>query len=107
MIFRCTHHVGTLASPKPDILGFGNAHTSVVAALTLRTFAPSEPTRFGSAMKIYKYIFAALTSLTFHVKHAIASVATGCLHTGMTEHEHVGSEGAQHFQNVGFIARFI
>ena len=35
----------------------------------------------------------------FHVKHAIASVATGCSHTGMTEHEHVGSEGAQH---VGF-----
>lgn len=34
--------------------------------------------------------------LKFHVKHAIASVATGCLHTGMTEHEHVGSEGAQH-----------
>lgn len=35
----------------------------------VRMFAPSEPTRFGSAMKIYKYIFAALTSLTFHVKH--------------------------------------
>ena len=31
-------------------------------------FAPSEPTRFGSAMKIHKCIFAALTSLTFHVK---------------------------------------
>ena len=29
-------------------------------------------------------------------QHAIASVATGCSHTGMTEHEHVGSEGAQH-----------
>ena len=31
-------------------------------------FAPSEPTRFGSAMKIHKCIFAALTSLTFHVE---------------------------------------
>ena len=33
----------------------------------------------------------------FHVKHAIASVATGCLHTGMTEHEHVGHEVSQQF----------
>jgi hypothetical protein len=33
----------------------------------------------------------------FHVKHAIASVATGCLHTGMTEHEHVGHEVSKHF----------
>lgn len=56
----------------------------------VRMFAPSEPTRFGSAMKIYKYIFAALTSLTFHVKHAIASVATKYLYFGITEHEHVG-----------------
>ena len=32
----------------------------------------------------------------FHVKHAIASVATGCSHTGMTEHEHVGHEVSQH-----------
>ena len=31
-----------------------------------------------------------------HVKHAIASVATGCSHTGMTEHEHVGHEVSQH-----------
>lgn len=31
-------------------------------------FAPSEPTRFGLAMKIHKCIFAALTSLTFHVE---------------------------------------
>ena len=38
-------------------------------------FAPSEPTRFGSAMKIYKYIFAALTSLTFHMKPYEPSVA--------------------------------
>ncbi len=33
-----------------------------------RMSAPSEPTRFGSAMKIHKCIFAALTSLTFHVE---------------------------------------
>ncbi len=32
----------------------------------------------------------------FHMKHAIASVATGCLHTGMTEYEHVGHEVSQH-----------
>ena len=32
----------------------------------------------------------------FHVKHAIASVATGYSHTGMTEHEHVGHEVSQH-----------
>ena len=29
-------------------------------------------------------------------QHAIASVATGCSHTGMTEHEHVGHEVSQH-----------
>ena len=57
----------------------------------VRMFAPSEPTRFGSAMKIYKYIFAALTSLTFHVKHTIASVATKYLYFGITGHEHVGT----------------
>jgi hypothetical protein len=72
-------------------LRFPNKNTQVSFCLeTLAVFAPSEPTRFGSAMKIYKYIFAALTSLMFHVKHAMASVATGCLHIGMTEHEHVG-----------------
>ena len=32
----------------------------------------------------------------FHVKHAIASVATGYSHTGMTKHEHVGHEVSQH-----------
>ena len=32
----------------------------------------------------------------FHVKHAIASVAMGCSHTGMTEHERVGHEVSQH-----------
>ncbi len=52
-----------------DTLGLSNVHKSMDAAFALRMFAPSEPTRFGSAMKIYKYIFAALTSLTFHVKH--------------------------------------
>ena len=36
------------------------------------------------------------TTEMFHVKHAIASVATGCSHTGMTEHEHVGHEVSQH-----------
>jgi hypothetical protein len=35
--------------------------------------------------------------IKFHVKRAIASVVTGCLHIGMIEHEHVGSEGAQHY----------
>ena len=45
---------------------------------------------------LYKYIFAALTSVVFHVKHAIARVATGSLLTGMTEHEHVGHEVSQH-----------
>jgi hypothetical protein len=73
-----------------DILVLSNAHTSMGAAFALRMFAPSEPTRFGLAMKIYKHIFAALTSLTFHVKHAIASVATKYLYFGITEHEHVG-----------------
>ena len=32
----------------------------------------------------------------FHEKHAIMSVATGCLHTGMTECEHVGHEVSKH-----------
>ena len=63
-------NVGTLTESKSNILGFGNVHTSVSAALTLRMF---------------------------HVKHAIASVATGSLLTGMTEHEHVGHEVSQHF----------
>lgn len=53
-------------------------------------FAPSESTRFGSAIKIHKCIFAALISLLFHVKRAIASVAKICLHIFMTEREHVG-----------------
>lgn len=39
---------------------------------------------------------------TFHVKHAMASVATGCSHTGMTEHEHVGSEGAKQSEHLGY-----
>ena len=34
----------------------------------------------------------------FHVKHAIASVATGSLLTDMTEYEHVGYEVAKHSQ---------
>ena len=52
-----------------DILGLSNAHTSMGAAFALLCLAPSEPTCFGSAMKIHKCIFAALTSLTFHVEH--------------------------------------
>ena len=32
------HKVWPLATPKADILGFGNVHTSVAAALTLRMF---------------------------------------------------------------------
>lgn len=32
------HKVWPLATPKSDILGFGNVHTSVAAALTLRMF---------------------------------------------------------------------
>ena len=47
-------------------------------------------------MKKCKHFFRFLTSVVFHVKHAIASVATGCSHTGMTEHEHVGHEVSQH-----------
>ena len=42
--------------------------------------------------------FRFLTSVVFHVKHAIASVATGCSHTGMTEHEHVGHEVSKQLQ---------
>ena len=34
-----------------------------------RMFASPKPTRFGSAIKICKRIFTALTSLTFHVEH--------------------------------------
>ena len=75
---------------RPDI----NVETSTM-------FAPSEPTRFGSAMKIYKYIFTALTSLTFHVKRPIASAATGSSLTGMTEHEDVGL-WRSHSPNIGF-----
>ena len=29
--------------------------------------------------------------------NSIAGVVTGCLHTGMTEHEHVGHEVSKHF----------
>ena len=35
------------------------------------------------------------------MKHAIASVATGRLHTGMTEHEHVGHEVSKQFSIYG------
>lgn len=35
-----------------------------------RMFASPKPTRFGSAIKICKRIFAALTSLTFHVEQS-------------------------------------
>ena len=34
--------------------------------------------------------FCLETLVVFHVKQSIARVATGCLHTGMTEHETVG-----------------
>ena len=34
--------------------------------------------------------FCLETLVMFHVKHAMASVAMGCLHTIMTEREHVG-----------------
>ena len=34
--------------------------------------------------------------LRFHVKHAIASVATERLRAGMTEREHVGLEESKH-----------
>ena len=80
MIFRCAHHVGTLAKPKSylnrlgnsnkyicccftrlirlghfvsDILGFGNAHTSVVAALTLRTFHVEHAQGFQAKMCLH------------------------------------------------------
>ena len=49
-----------------------------------------------SANEKMQAFFRFLTSAVFHVKHAIASVATGCSHTGMTEHEHVGHEVSQH-----------
>ena len=49
-----------------------------------------------SANEKMRAFFRFLTSAVFHVKHAIASVATGCSHTGMTEHEHVGHEVSQH-----------
>jgi hypothetical protein len=52
---------------------------------TLAVFAPSEPTRFGSAMKIYKYIFAALTSLMFHVKPYEASEAETNIFVSISE----------------------
>ena len=49
-----------------------------------------------SANEKMRAFFRFLTSAVFHVKHAIASVATGRLRTGMTEHEHVGHEVSQH-----------
>ena len=53
------------------------------------------PTLIASVIE-HTSMFCESRLIRFHVKHAIASVTTGCLHTGMTEHEHVGSEGAQH-----------
>ena len=53
------------------------------------------PTLIASVIE-HTSMFCDSRLIRFHVKHAIASVTTGCLHTGMTEHEHVGSEGAQH-----------
>ena len=52
-------------------------YASIFCDTRNRMFAPSEPTSFGSAMKIYKYIFAALTSLTFHVEHKIIYYSGG------------------------------
>ncbi len=37
-------------------------------------------------MQVY---FCLVSLIVFHVKQSIARVATGCLHTGMTEHETV------------------
>ena len=51
-----------------------------------------------SANEKMRAFFRFLTSAVFHVKHAIASVATGRLRTGMTEHEHVGHEVSKHSQ---------
>ena len=51
-----------------------------------------------SANEKMRAFFRFLTSAMFHVKHAIASVATGRLRTGMTEHEHVGHKVSKQLQ---------
>ena len=51
-----------------------------------------------SANEKMRAFFRFLTSTVFHVKHAIASVATGRLRTGMTEHEHVGHKVSKQLQ---------
>ena len=51
----------------------------------------------GSGGKLVYRHFRGAASWLRWSKHAIASVATGCLHTGMTEHEHVGHEVSKHF----------
>ena len=51
-----------------------------------------------SANEKMQAFFRFLTSAVFHVKHAIASVATGRLRTGMTEHEHVGHKVSKQLQ---------
>ena len=63
-----------------------------------------------SANEKMRAFFRFLTSDVFHVKQSIASVATGRLRTGMTEHETVGhkvskqlqTEKDQHAEHLGF-----
>ena len=42
--------------------------------------------------------FCLETSCVFHVKQSIASVATGCSHTGITEYETVGHKVSKQSQ---------
>ena len=79
MICFCFACLAVMVHFVSGILGFGNAHTSVSATLTLRF-----PNKNVQAH------FCLETLVMFHVKHAMASVAMGCLHTIMTEREHVG-----------------
>jgi hypothetical protein len=51
-------NVWPLASPKSDILGLSNAHTSMGAAFALLCLAPSEPTCCTSEMSINEFITA-------------------------------------------------
>ena len=50
----------------------------------------------GSDGKLVYRHFRGAASWLRRSKHAIASVATGRLRTGMTEHEHVGHKVSKH-----------
>ena len=74
-----------------DILGFGNVHTSVAAALTLRMFHVKHSQGFQAKRHLCIFIWKPQGVGLWRSQrpNTIASVATGCLHTGMTEHETV------------------